>query len=97
MVPRTTGYLLGFPAIRCCRGILLLYLDKPIGASPRRDEDGTILVHTLHGSDWYIKKGGECSAGYGKWYFNPPQASIVYVIYDANLITLRGNSIKVPT
>ncbi len=23
-----------------------------------RDEDGTILVHTLHGSDWYIKKGG---------------------------------------
>jgi hypothetical protein len=29
------------------------------------DEDGTILVHILHGSDWYIKKGGERSAGYG--------------------------------
>ena len=38
---------------------------SPRQASPRRDEDGTILVHTLHGSDWYIKKGGECSAGYG--------------------------------
>jgi hypothetical protein len=25
----------------------------------------TILVHTLHSSDWYIKKGGERSAGYG--------------------------------
>jgi hypothetical protein len=26
----------------------------------RTDEDGTILVHTLHGSDWYhtSKKGG---------------------------------------
>jgi len=22
-------------------------------------EDGTILVHTLHCSDWYIKKGGD--------------------------------------
>ena len=28
-------------------------------------EDGTILVHTLHCTDWYIKKGGERSAGYG--------------------------------
>ncbi len=22
------------------------------------DEDGTILAHILHGSDWYIEKGG---------------------------------------
>ncbi len=38
---------------------------KPIGASPRRDEDGTILVcstyilyNIIHGSDWYQKRGG---------------------------------------
>ena len=24
----------------------------------RSDEDGTILAHILHGSDWYIEKGG---------------------------------------
>jgi hypothetical protein len=48
----------------------------------RSDEDGTILEHILHGSDWYIKKGGERSAGSGlnerflssaslllKWYY----------------------------
>ena len=29
-----------------------------MGASPRRDEDGTILGHTLHGSDCTSKKGG---------------------------------------
>jgi hypothetical protein len=29
------------------------------------DEDGTILAHILHGSDWYIEKGGERSAGSG--------------------------------
>ena len=46
------------------------------------DEDGTILAHILHGSNWCIKKGGERSAGSGlnerflssaslllKWYY----------------------------
>ena len=48
----------------------------------RSDEDGTILAHILHGSDWYTEKGGERSAGSGsherflssaslllKWYY----------------------------
>jgi hypothetical protein len=49
----------------------LFYHYKPIGASPvaimmyLRGWYDTILVHTLHSLDWYIKKGGERSAGYG--------------------------------
>ena len=32
----------------------------------RSDEDGAILAHNkIHGSDWYIEKGGERSAGSG--------------------------------
>ena len=42
--------------------------DKPIGASPRRDEDGTILACSTYSTYTVrigIKKGGERSAGYG--------------------------------
>jgi hypothetical protein len=45
---------------------LLVQADRGFATSRlSTDEDGTILVHTLHSSDWYIKKGGERSAGYG--------------------------------
>ena len=51
------------------RDILIFYLDdKPRGASPRRDEDGTILACSTYSTYTVrigIKKGGERSAGYG--------------------------------
>jgi hypothetical protein len=43
-------------------------LNKPIGASPRHDKDGTILACSTYSTYTVrigIKKGGERSAGYG--------------------------------
>jgi hypothetical protein len=40
------------------------------------DEDGTILAHILHGSDWYIEKGGNALQAPDEMRdFYPPQAS----------------------
>ena len=85
--------------------------NKPIGASPHRDYELTrmvlgILVGTY--STWFglvhQKRGGTlrglrikrvCRSWY---YFNPPQASsLSYFLRYTYLITLRGNSITVPT
>ena len=61
---------------------------KPIGASPRCDEDGTILVCSTY-STYTVrigtsKKGGNApratdkkSTYVGDKYFNPPQASVL--------------------
>ena len=43
------------------QGIVVIQANRGFATSRLwcSDEDGTILVHTiLHGSDWYIKKGG---------------------------------------
>ncbi len=62
-------------------------LDKPIGASPRRNKDGTILVCSTY-STYTVrigtsKKGGNLRATdkkstyVGGKYFNPPQAPVL--------------------
>jgi hypothetical protein len=64
-----------------------LLSDKPIGASPRCDEDGTILVCSTYST--YTVRIGTSKKGenapratdkkyvVGGKYFNPPQASVL--------------------
>ena len=69
---------------------LIVLINKPLGASPRRNEDGFILVCSTY-STYTVrigtsKKGGNAPRAtdkreyVGGKYFNPPQASVV--IYD---------------
>ena len=90
-----------------CMYFVFFSTYKPIGASPRRNEDGTILVcstyilyNIIHGSDWYQKRGGTLRGLRIKvvsiLILRKPRFSLT-LFFTIPPNNLTGNSITVPT